>query len=288
MRKIDLIATDLDGTLFYPKKKRRMVPKATKAFIDRFTGDGGRLLLVTGRNAFFGEKVGRKIKKRLDYIACNGSLIVCNGKTIFERTIPAELAQKVFREISDEGFPVMTFLFTKSRNMVCQKKDLALWVKAGYSIYRIWQGTYREPYFKNDAMFQEELEKGEIYKIMMFPGFGKKSKVISAQKAKEFQERYPEMNIVASDQAIECTYKGCTKSEGIAFYLDYNQINVDNVLVVGDSGNDVSMFESFKKHSFCMKHGLPDVKAHASYEIRRFSDLENYVYPYAETTAEND
>lgn len=288
MSDIKLIATDLDGTLFYPKKKRRMVPKDTKAFIDRFADDGGHLLLVTGRNAFFGEKVGRKIGRPLDYIACNGSLIVCGGKTIFERTIPADLVQRVFKEISDEGFPVMTFLFTKSRNMVCQKKDLALWVKTGYSIYRLWQGTYREPYFKDDAIFQEELQKGEIYKMMMFPGFGKKSKTVSALMARVFQERYPEMNIVASDQAIEFTYKGCTKSEGISFYLDYNQINVDNVLVVGDSGNDVSMFESFKKHSFCMEHGLEDVKAHASHVIKRFSDLENYVYPYAETTAEND
>jgi hydroxymethylpyrimidine pyrophosphatase-like HAD family hydrolase len=61
---------------------------------------------------------------------------------------------------------------------------------------------------------------------------------------------------------------------------------VDNVLVVGDSGNDISMFQAFPGRSFCMDHSLEDVKQHASFVIKRFSDIENYVYPSAETTAE--
>ena len=57
MKSVKLIATDLDGTLFYPKKRSHMVTKENRAFIHRFVGDGGRILLVTGRNAYFGEKV---------------------------------------------------------------------------------------------------------------------------------------------------------------------------------------------------------------------------------------
>ena len=92
MKSVKLIATDLDGTLFYPKKRSHMVTKENRAFIHRFVGDGGRILLVTGRNAYFGEKVGSKIGHPFDYIACNGSLVVSGGKRIFEKGIPNEEA----------------------------------------------------------------------------------------------------------------------------------------------------------------------------------------------------
>ncbi len=283
-----LIATDLDGTLFYPKKRSHMVTKENRAFIHRFVGDGGRILLVTGRNAYFGEKVGSKIGHPFDYIACNGSLVVSGGERIFEKGIPNEEAKKIVSDLQNDHEAKLIFLFTKDHNMVCQKKEIAKWVKMGYSIYRIFEGTYREPYFKDDELFQEELEKGMIYKILMFPGFGKKSIPFSFELAKKLQPMYPDLNIVASEQAIEITAQGCTKREGLSFYLDYNQINVDNVLVVGDSGNDISMFQAFPGRSFCMDHSLEDVKQHASFVIKRFSDIENYVYPSAETTAETN
>jgi hypothetical protein len=59
--------------------------------------------------------------------------------------------------------------------------------------------------------------------------------------------RYPEAEFSWVEQCIEITPKGCSKSEGIAFYLDYNHLSRDNVLVIGDSGNDISMFEAFKE-----------------------------------------
>ena len=275
MKSVNLIATDLDGTLFYPKKRSHMVTKENRAFIHRFVGDGGRILLVTGRNAYFGEKVGSKIGHPFDYIACNGSLVVSGGKRIFEKGIPNEEAKKIVNDLQNDHEAKLIFLFTKDHNMVCQKKEIAKWVKMGYSIYRIFEGTYREPYFKDDELFQEELEKGMIYKILMFPGFGKKSIPFSFELAKKLQPMYPDLNIVASEQAIEITAQGCTKREGLSFYLDYNQINVDNVLVVGDSGNDISMFQAFPGRSFCMDHSLEDVKQHASFVIKRFSDIEN-------------
>lgn len=283
-----VIATDLDGTLFYPKKKIRMVSKKTKQFIRRYTEDGGKVLLVTGRNRFFGDKTGRKTKQEYDFIACNGAIVVSNGEVIFERPFPNDIAQRLVEELSIEVSPKITFLFTKDHNMVSQRKPLRNWVKVGYSLYRFWQGTYREPFYRSDKIFRQELDHGKIYKIMMFPGFGKKSIEVSSNLAKKLQSMYPEINIVASDQALEITYSGCTKSQGLAYYLEYNHINVDNVVVVGDSGNDVSMFKAFPKNSFCMSHGAEDVKQQASFIIDHFSELENYVYPSAETTATND
>ena len=56
-------------------------------------------------------------------------------------------------------------------------------------------------------------------------------------------------------------------------------ISKDNILVVGDSGNDVSMFDCFNANSYCMSHAPDSVKAHAAHVIDKVADLEQILYP---------
>ena len=44
-----VIATDLDGTLFYPKRRVRMIKSKSLKFLRRHIDNGGRLVLVSGR-----------------------------------------------------------------------------------------------------------------------------------------------------------------------------------------------------------------------------------------------
>jgi hypothetical protein len=44
------------------------------------------------------------------------------------------------------------------------------------------------------------------------------------------------------------------------------------------------MFEAFKDESFCMHHSPEEVKKHASHVIKRFHDLESYIYPSEENS----
>lgn len=43
------------------------------------------------------------------------------------------------------------------------------------------------------------------------------------------------------------------------------------------------MFEAYHEHSFCMDHSPDAVKKHAAHIVKRFSDLESYLYPSAES-----
>ena len=53
-------------------------------------------------------------------------------------------------------------------------------------------------------------------------------------------------------------------------------------MVVGDSGNDISMFLDFPESSFCMSHGPENVKKRARFVIDRFYELQDFVYPSEE------
>lgn len=278
-----VIATDLDGTLFYPRKRFKMISNETKEFCLRFLNDGGRLLLVSGRNRNYGEKVCRALGRELDMVMCNGALVVSNGHVIKESTFDKDLLKKMLSEICSSYRIPVVILFTKHRNMVTTNAGMSLLTGAMYSTYQFLQGVYRETIIQSEKVFREELEKGEVYKVMLIFGAFGKAKRIARKANKELRERYPEAEFSWSSQAIEVTTAGTTKSNGIAFYLEYNGIPADNVLVVGDSGNDISMFEAFKDGSYCMSHSPETIQKHASHIIKRFVDLEDYVYPSVET-----
>ena len=71
--------------------------------------------------------------------------------------------------------------------------------------------------------------------------------------------------------------KGCSKGESLKKYQKYKGVSDENIYVVGDSGNDISMFKEYYENSFCMKHSSPAVKKYAKHILRRFYDLQAYL-----------
>ncbi len=277
-----IIATDLDGTLFYPKKTVKMVEKKSRLFIDRFVDDGGRLLLVSGRSRFSCEKLAKKLGRQFDFVACNGSCIVSNGVLIKDSTFDAQSVKSMIDDVYKTHPITMAILFTKHRGMIIKRSDLTRLTVLGYKCYMLFQFNYRELFVCSDRIYFEELEKGEVYKVMFMFGASKKKAPIAEKASLKLAEDYPEYSVAWSSQVVEVTPKGATKKDGLLFYLDYNHYNHDNVIVVGDSGNDISMFDAFPKESFCMKHSPESVQKHASHLIERFYELEDYVYPSEE------
>jgi len=288
MEKPFVIATDLDGTLYYPKKRIRMITKQNEKFLRRVISDGGRVLLVSGRNVGSALHLHKKTDLPLDYICCNGALISCNGKKIFEKTFkPGEL-EPLLNDITSQFSIPMTMLFTRDHENVVSKKRTPRRFRVAFHIYRAQLLAYREKTFSNNQLFESELNGDGVYKMMIFFGISKKKILLANEAQKVLSKRYPQFNFAWSAQSVEITPKGCTKSEAITFYLEYTHLNSDNVIVVGDSGNDISMFNAFSKGSFCMAHADESVQIHASHVIRRFHKIEDYVYPSEEKKPQID
>lgn len=283
-----VIATDLDGTLFYPKKRIMLIPKESKVFLRRFIDDGGKLLVVSGRGKLFADKVAKSLDRPVDAVGCNGSLVISDGEIIKETFFSIEELKTVLNEIRREHKLMFISLFCKNCNFVIDVSMMRLFPRVGYRLYEVYQGRYHERVFKSERIFYEQLEKGEVYKVLLFVGPWKKYIKKSEELTDLLKIRYPNLNFAASNQAIEVTPKGITKSSGIAFYLEKNGISKDNIIVVGDSGNDISMFDSYYDHSYCMSHAPQSVQIHAKTLIDHFSDLEKYVYPSEENVSKDN
>ena len=150
-------------------------------------------------------------------------------------------------------------------------------LKAVYSLANVTVGLGKVGWTQN---FQGE--DGKIYKAMVFFGFGKRKNNFAKEMNKAFREQYPDVEFSWSLIVNEVTPKGCTKGQSIAYYCDHLGIDYNDVYVVGDSGNDITMFNTFKNNSFCMKHASKIVRKYATHTVGRIYQLEKYLLPKEE------
>ena len=281
---IKVIATDLDGTLFYPKKRLRMVTKKNKEFLRRFAEQGGKVLISSSRSEQFYKKMREKLDFPFDFIGADGTFIIYNGKKIYDKTFDVPSLKRLIFDIREKYDPPLMLLSTRDSPLIMTKTKVSHWTNFVYFVYQAVQGVYHEPVVRSDHFFYGAMESGGAHKLMVLIGITKKKKKLAEQVTKDLARKYPEFEFMWLDQFIEITPKGCSKGAGVAFYLDYLGLNHDNVLVVGDSGNDVSMFEAFYENSYCMEHAPESVKAKAKHTVARVYELENELYPSADST----
>ncbi|MCQ2794235.1 MAG: Cof-type HAD-IIB family hydrolase [Bacilli bacterium] len=271
-----VLATDLDGTLFFPKRRIRMLSSTNKKFVRQFVDNGGRLVIVSGRNRFYAQKVIRRIKRPADVIGCNSAFIIANGKDIQTTLLDNKNLDQIIEEIKKRFHITGIFVMSDRYNLIIPRREFWWLHRFGYHIYNFIQGTYKEPSIHSDKLLHAELKHGKVYKIMLFFGITRRAKLRSLGVIRELRELYPAFEFSWCGQLIEMTKKGVTKANGIKHYLDYLKIKHDNIMVVGDSGNDISMLKSFK-HSFCMSHAPLHVSQYARHIIDRVSDIEDYL-----------
>lgn len=272
-----LLATDLDGTLFYPKRPRRLIAKKNIKVIDRFVNDGNKVVLVTGRSPNFASKVVDFLGHDVDVIGMNGAYTIVDGKVADEHFLEFEI-DKVLFELNSL-FPVLgQMLISRKYPLLISTPPIGKIIELFYQIYYKMQGRYGEDYHFSNEEFINEIKGKEVYKIMLFFGLSR-SGVKRARKATTYlRENYgSKFETSWTGGFIEITPIGSSKADGIERYLAQKGIASKNVYVVGDSGNDISMFNAYYDNSFCLKHAHKKVKKYAKTIIRRFHHLERYL-----------
>lgn len=273
-----LLACDLDGTLFYPRRMRRCISVRNVRFLRRWIDAGNRVVLITSRSYEFTQKLQKEIQRPFDIMACTSSQIFHDGKLIKERYMPNDELEKIFWEI-DKRYKPRGYLLTGEGHpcVVYNTKRASFFFQIIYKLYYFFQFKYREPSETSNEVFLDLMKNGKCYKLMTFFGFGKKKGVLSKEINKELREKYPQIESSWSLIVNELTAKGCNKGEGIDEYCKLLNIKTDDVYVIGDSGNDIAMFQKYHEHSYCMSHAYPSVKKYAKHSVSRVYKLDKLV-----------
>ncbi len=273
-----LLAVDLDGTLFYPKKRRHCISRKNVKFLRKWIDEGNRLVLVTSRSHDFTVRLDDEIQRPYDVLNCTSSQIYHDGNLIYDKSMKNEDLQRILEDINKKYHPIASFITSKRQPCVIREENkLGFFLKMIYRMWYFFQFCYREPSVVSKEEFAKELEDGEVYKVMIFFGLGKNKGKLSKEINKELRENYPEIESSWSLIVNELTPKDCNKGAGLERYCQMLNINPDDVYVVGDSGNDIAMFNRFHENSYCMAHAYPSVKKYAKHIITRVYKLDDLV-----------
>ena len=281
---IKVLATDLDGTLFFPKRRARLIPSRNKNFIRKFVEQGGKVVLVSSRGDVFLDRTVKRLGVPIDYIGTDGTLVKIDGKVVREDVFDVEKCKQLIHDLRRDYDPGMILMSTRDHPNILTRTNVSKMTNFFHFMWQMVQGAYREPFIRSDNFFYQELNNGNVRKLMILIGITKANQRRAKEITEVLQQRYPEFEFMWLNQFIEITPKGCSKASGLSFYLDYLGINHDNVAVVGDSGNDVPMFQEFYKNSYCMSHAPEPIRKEAAHVIKYVSDLEPVLCPSEDDT----
>lgn len=281
---IKAIATDLDGTLFYPKRKIRLLKNKNRKFLKSLDDRNVEIVVVTGRNKSITEKIEKRIKskRKLSMVGCSGSLVIHDGEVIREKPIDKQKILKLLEEF-DKEYEIKSTIFMGSfKGMLIHPTHFPRIISPLVILGLRFQGAYYEKSYlgKKRVIKMLEDDTSKVFKVMPIFGysdFGKRG----MRKAKEFAARMREkfgddFEFFESGTAVEILAKGTNKAESLKELFSKYNIKDNEVLVVGDSGNDIPMLEQFP-NSFAMKHAPEYVKRCAKNEIEYVYELEKYL-----------
>jgi Cof subfamily protein (haloacid dehalogenase superfamily) len=252
---IKLIVSDLDGTLLDREKK---VQERERAALHRAAEQGIRLCLASGRLREEMEHVAGRIGLKPYVISINGAYVFGEGgrllhKAGFERKLASEVLAAA------DGFKVGVLACTGEVNLTPEANEIVAHVNR-----RLLKPMTLRP------DLADAIRDGRVG-LCKFSFFGAMDELKRLQALVEKRLGGRVTTYVTDADCLDVMPFGVTKGDGLKKLLLHLGLRGDETLCIGDSFNDVSMFE-VTPHSFAMAGSDPLVRAAARYEAARVAD----------------
>ncbi|HEU5139060.1 MAG TPA: Cof-type HAD-IIB family hydrolase [Bacillales bacterium] len=206
MPKYKLLALDLDGTLLTDEKE---ISQNTKIWIRRAVQEGVTVIFATGR----GWPRTERYWKELNLL--DSPMVLLNGAELWKW--PGELLKRHFIDPKD-----IRWLYH-----LAMSKEAGFW---GYNI----EGFVRKPNWTKEMFHQ---------KWMKF-GIRHENPIVAAELKEQIAMR-PGLEVVSSStNSMEISLRGITKESGTRDIVEFLGIEMEDVMAVGDSPNDLRLIRA--------------------------------------------
>lgn len=239
-----LLASDIDGTLLLNRK----IHHKSIENIDRFKNDGNLFILSTGRALCELDSIINEYKLDVDaYVLCNGAFILDKSLNIIEDfKIDSDIVYKISKYVLSTNNFTLSVLdgyksyLIKSKNILkarnlfnlnSLKKIYKMLINKSSNLELLNLNHLKDNDLNINIMsiysLNDNVEKAENLKNYLNDEFGE---YITAYRNKYF---------------VDVVFKSCSKATGIEKVCKNFNLADNNVYVIGDSWNDLSMFERY-------------------------------------------
>ncbi len=274
---IKLLATDLDGTLFYPKKRFTLIDKSNAKFLKDFAAAGGKVVLVTGRDRRISMKVKKKTGVDLAVLGCNGAFIYKDNKFVKSKPIPKDVLIDIYMNLKANYNCFAFFIFDEDDSIKISPMNANKITTYLAVLFNQFNFAYKEKYIISEEEAIKSMVNGRVFKFMPIFGITPSASKRAFEAGIALKEQYKnKLTITPASIAIEITNHDVNKANTLLEYIDTLGIKKEEVAVCGDSYNDLPMFQTFP-NSFGMANGEKAVLESAKHIITKVSDVSKYV-----------
>lgn len=269
---IKCLVSDVDGTLFLESvMPSGEIEASTIAKIQNLTQSGVRFVMASGRDHLTSRYLETKMQVKVDGIGQNGGVVMIDDTVIAKHPLDERIVQAIAALaqttqckinvlfIDDRGTHVLTKatgwvfdLFVSMR----ERKEITHLVMQDFKDYRLYD---MHPMIKAVVICDSVADR-DAFTLEME----------AALASYEYDWFY------SSAQYIEIMSKNINKGTGVMHLAQVLNLNNDEIAVVGDSYNDISMFK-VTPYSFAMHHGDHEVRAHANFEVKRVDEVVDFI-----------
>lgn len=235
---IKAIFFDIDGTLI--PHGEMTIPESVKHALKEVQNNGVKLFVATGRAPINMKHVSDQFNFD-GYLTSNGQYCFNDKEVIYEKYIERKSIETLIPYLKENKVPVL--FATK------------------YACYKNKFNTFFDPSW---PIFDEETICDEKIVQLMVP--------IKPEEDEEFLKHLPGCKSTRwTDAFADIIPAEGGKEYGIDKIIEYYNISLDEVMAIGDGGNDISMLKHVP-HSVAMGNAKDEVKAHASYTTTHILD----------------
>lgn len=254
MKKVKMIAIDMDGTLLNKQKK---ISPYTKEVLERAMGEGVYVVAATGRSIHTMPEPFMELEGVKYAICSNGACVMDIEKkeALYRDLIPKESISSILEVL---------YKYNSYREAFCDGWGYA--DKSQYEIIKKYFPSHVAPIILESRIFVDDLKKYiEEKKVdcdklhIMFTDIEEREMVVEEIKKLGAYELDSAMM-----RSIELTAPGVCKGSGIIKLGNYLGIDKDEIMAIGDAMNDASMLRE-AGYSVAMENALPEIK-----EIAKF------------------
>lgn len=236
-QQIQLIALDLDGTLF---NSRSTISQKNKEAIRQAQAQGVTIVISTGR-PYIGMPLSEMENLGIRYgITANGAALyrVPEKELLFENALSWEESTVLLQELYQLSLHVDVFIdgmgYTQaSTTDLIQHLDMPDSLKHYIRTSRNIVPDLPE-YIRSNRL--------SVTKMTMNFAPDADGRFPTRDRAEAILKAHPEITYVSGGyHNLELTKKGVSKSEGLSFLCQMLSIPIENTLACGDSGNDLDI-----------------------------------------------
>lgn len=243
-----LFASDYDGTYWKHTKKGQFDLRKNIKITKQWQEAGHLFVFATGRSISMMQLEQKLHGVVYDYIVgLNGGIIVSkSGDILFQEAIDASVARDIIELIRKED--LLQYAITDGI-YGHYKTTFGLTHKTFYlfAIFKL--------FFKKYSLTLDEALKRPVVQISVKT----KSHEQAVEFAKRMNEQFGDEIIAFSNlRHVDIAAKGLSKATGVAYVANLYEIRNSHVYCIGDSFNDVPMFEKF--HGFTLPEACQEIK----------------------------